>query len=368
MKFTIFGLSITSAWGNGHATLLRGLLRALAQDGHTIDFFECDTPYYASHRDAPSLPFVNIHLYDSWENCLPAAQASLGEADVAIVTSYCPHGAAASDLISTTPHLFSIFYDMDTPVTLSELSRGKTPAYLPSSGLGSFDLVLSYTGGEALQRLQSHLGAQRVEPLYGWVDPDSYVRTDIRPEYSCDLSYLGTYSADRQAALEAFLIEPARRLSQKQFVIAGAMYPDRTTWPSNIRTFEHIAPPEHASFYSSGAITLNITRGAMASMGYCPSGRLFEAAACGTPLMSDWWLGLDSFFSPGEEILIAENTDQAIAILGIDHRELTQIAVRARQRTLDCHTAHQRAQRLLKLIEEEPAPAADDERVYQGVR
>ncbi|HLH04270.1 MAG TPA: glycosyltransferase [Bryobacteraceae bacterium] len=255
---------------------------------------------------------------------------------------------------------------MDTPVTLQQLEHGNWPSYLPVEGLGSFDLVLSYTGGRAIEILKSLLKARRVEPLYGWVDPDTYQKTNSRAEYQCDLSYLGTYSADRQLALDTLLIEPARQLPEKRFIIAGAMYPDRAAWPSNVRSFDHVAPPDHASFYSSGTLTLNVTRGAMASMGYCPSGRLFEAAACRAPVMSDWWLGLDSFFTPGKEILIAENSDQAGSILRLDPRELSGIAARARERTLDCHTAEKRARRLLQLIESMPV-GSDALRVCGGV-
>lgn len=351
MKIVVFGLSISSAWGNGQATLLRSLFRALDRHGHEIHFFERDTPYYAAHRDAASLPFVRLHIYSHWTEVLEQAQRQLSGADAAIVTSYCPDGVAACDLVLGSKLPRTVFYDMDTPVTLNRLKDGESVPYIPPYGLGPFDLVLSYTGGRALDLLRERLCARCVSTLYGWVDPELYQRVDPCSDFESDLSYLGTYSADRQAALDELLIAPARQLSSRKFLIAGAMYSSRESWPPNIRHREHVAPPQHPSFYSSSLLTLNVTRGPMAAMGYCPSARFFEAGACGTAVLSDWWTGLDTFFEPGSEILLAASTAQAISAILKDRASLDEIARRARQRTLDCHTADQRARRLINLLE-----------------
>lgn len=358
MKIVVFGLSVSSAWGNGHATLLRGLFRALHSAGHSVHFFEQDTPYYASHRDANSLPFAELHLYSKWEDIQPVASKLLADADVGMVTSYCPNGAAACGLVLRSDVPRSIFYDMDTPVTLNRLQRGENVGYIPANGLRDFDLVLSYTGGLALEELRDKLGARCVAALYGWVDPEVYRRVPPAADFTDDLSYLGTYSEDRQDGLNRLLIEPARCLPNRRFAIGGAMYSGVSAWPENIRYFEHVAPPDHPAFYSSCGLALNVTRGSMAAMGYCPSGRLFEAAACGTPVLSDWWQGLDTFFSPGEEILLAADATGAIIAIEKDRSELNGIGNRARQRALDCHTARIRAQRFVQLIE---APASDIE-------
>lgn len=358
MKIVVFGLAVSSAWGNGHATLLRGLFRALHHAGHEVHFFERDTPYYASHRDASSLPFTVLHLYSKWEDIFPIASALLAESDVGMVTSYCPDGDVACELVLDSKVPRSVFYDMDTPVTLSRLQRGEAVAYFPARGLHDFDLVLSYTGGLALEELRDKLGAGCVAALYGWVDPEIHHRVPPTAEFAVDLSYLGTYSEDRQAALDRFLIEPARNLSNCYFAIGGAMYPDSRLWPDNIRHFEHVAPPDHSAFYSSCALTLNVTRGSMAAMGYCPSGRLFEAAACGTAVLSDWWPGLDVFFRPGEEILIATSTSDAISAIGQDKAALGRVGMRAKERALGCHTAESRAHRFIRLVE---SPASDIE-------
>ena len=351
MKIVIFGLSISSAWGNGHATLLRGLFRALHSSGHQVHFFERDTPYYAAHRDALQLPYVHLHLYSDWLAVRQQAKKLLSDADVGMVTSYCADGRAACELLLDSGVPRCLFYDMDTPVTLSRLDKGERVEYLPEQGLADFDLVLSYTGGKALEQLRSKLGARRAAALYGWVDPQIHRRTAPTPEFSADLSYLGTYSADRQETLERMLIEPARVLGSNAFVIAGAMYPNTQEWPANIRHFGHVVPSQHSVFYSSSPVTLNVTRGAMAAMGYCPSGRLFEAAACGTAVLSDWWTGLDAFFEPGREILVANSTEESIREIAKDRSLLENIGARARERALDCHTAAIRAARLLSLIE-----------------
>jgi spore maturation protein CgeB len=287
MKLVIFGLTVTSSWGNGHATLWRALCKALAQRGHDVVFFERDVSYYALNRDLLELPHGELCLYAAWQDALPLARWHLSDADAAMVTSYCPDGIAASDLVLEAAVPVRTFYDLDTPVTLARLEAGETVDYIGPRGLSEFDVVLSYTGGRALAELQRRLGARWVVPLYGSVDPDSYRRTDGAARYRADLSYMGTYAADRQPVLEQLLVEPARRLPERRFLIGGAQYPAAFPWTSNIFFVRHVPPGEHPAFYSSARLTLNITRAAMAQMGYCPSGRLFEATACGAPVLSD---------------------------------------------------------------------------------
>lgn len=352
MKIIIFGLSISSAWGNGHATLLRGLLRALNNRGHEIHFFERDTPYYAAHRDAASFPFVELHLYAEWNDVLAFARRELSSADVGIVTSYCGDGAAACNLVLDARLPRAVFYDMDTPVTLSRLDLGEAVPYLPPQGLNDFDLVLSYTGGQALYQLRDKLSARCVAALYGWVDPEIYYPAEVDSRFEASVSYLGTYSADRQAAFKTLFLDVASELREQRFIVGGAMYPNVQNWSSNVRYLPHVAPPDHRAFYSSSPLTLNVTRGSMAAMGYCPSGRLFEAAACGTVVLSDWWEGLDTFFEPRSEILIAKSTAEAVSAIRLTAADIRAIATRARERVLACHTADIRAQRLISLLEQ----------------
>lgn len=351
MKLVIFGLSVSSSWGNGHATLWRGLIRALARLGHRVIFYERDVPYYAEHRDVPALADGDLKLYSRWEDVAACASADLSDADVGIVTSYCHDGIAAAELILSAKAPLSVFYDLDTPVTIERVKNGDPVPYLGPNGLEDFDLVLSYTGGTALTELEDRLGARRVLPLYGSVDPAVHYPLPPVERYRADLSYLGTYAEDRQRALGELLLEPARRLPARTFLIGGAQYPPEFPWSENIYFAQHVAPAEHAAFYCSSRLTLNVTRAPMVARGYCPSGRLFEAAACGIPVVTDSWNGLTDFFEPGSEILVAFSTDDAMDALETSDQELARIARAARERTLAEHTADRRASQLVAAIE-----------------
>lgn len=342
MNISIFGLSISSSWGNGHATLWRGLLRALGTRGHRITFFEKDVSWYASHRDLHELAGVELVLYPEWADVLSLARKRIEDSDVGIVTSYCPDSQAASDLVNGGRAL-GVFYDLDAPVTLHRLQRGEAVDYVPRNGYADFDLVMSYTGGRALTELQTRLGAKRAIPIYGSVDPAIHHPAEPVERWRGDLSYLGTWAADRQDGVNRLLVEPARRRGDLRFVMGGAMYDHTFPWTENIFFNPHVAPAEHPAFYCSSRATLNVTREAMSEFGYCPSGRLFEAAACGVPIISDTWEGLDRFFSPKGEILTAQSSDDVLNALDLPKSELKRIAGRARQRTLDEHTADHRA-------------------------
>ncbi len=351
MNLVVFGLTISSSWGNGHATLWRGLCRALARAGHRVVFFERDVPYYANARDLDHVPGGELVLYSEWDDIRQQAAREIGDADAAMVTSYCPDGLAATDLVLEARRATRLFYDLDTPVTLATLKRGDALSYIGPRGLSEFDLVLSYTGGAALDELQTRLGARNVAPLYGHVDPEVHCPVPATDRFCCHLSYLGTYAADRQAALEALFVEPARRRGGLKFFIGGAQYPQDFPWAPNIYFARHLPPKEHPAFFSSSRLTLNVTRRTMADLGWCPSGRLFEAAACGTAVLSDCWPGLEYFFEPGREILLAESTEHVLSALDLSDGEIARIAKAGRERTLAEHTSAHRASELIHLIE-----------------
>ena len=352
MNLVIFGLSVSSSWGNGHASLWRGLIRALLAAGHEVTFFERDVPYYADTRDLHALPDGGtLDLYRNWDDAQTRMRRALDAADVGMVTSYCPDALRAAQLLQDANVPLRCFYDLDTPVTLARLDAGEPVDYLGPDGLAAFDLTLSYTGGPALDALRTRLGARRVAPIYGSVDPDQHHPAPPRPAYAAKLSYLGTYAADRQAALERLFVQPALQRPDERFLIAGAQYPDGFPWTANTYFVRHLPPPEHPAFYSSSALTLNVTREAMARMGWCPSGRLFEAAACGVAILSDNWPGLGQFFQPGADILVAETTAQALEALSLPFDALAAIARRARERALDEHTATQRAREMIAAFE-----------------
>ncbi|HEY7385573.1 MAG TPA: glycosyltransferase [Beijerinckiaceae bacterium] len=351
MKIIVFGLTISSSWGNGHATLWRGLCRALARDGHRVTFYERDVPYYASNRDLDEVPGGELVLYGEWQDVRRRALEDVRDSDVAMVTSYCPDGIAATGLVADRAQGLRVFYDLDTPVTLSRLSRGETTTYIGARGLGDFDLVLSYTGGAAIEQLKRDLGAKQVAALYGHADPEVHRPVEPVARYVSDFSYLGTYAADRQAAVKTLFLEPAQRRPGQRFLIGGAQYPQDFPWTPNIFFVRHLPPSEHPAFFASSRLTLNVTRQAMAKMGWCPSGRLFEAAACGTPILSDAWEGLEGFFEPGREILVARTAEDAVAALELSDAELRRLAGHARQRVLDEHTSAHRARELVAAIE-----------------
>jgi spore maturation protein CgeB len=352
VKIVIFGLTISSSWGNGHATLWRGLCKCLARMGHDVVFFEQDVPYYAGARDLFELPGGRLELYASWEAIRPQAQADIRDADATIVTSYCPDALAATELMLDQGQGVRVFYDLDTPVTLAKLQAGEAVPYIGPLGLAGFDLVLSFTGGpRVFEEFRDRLGARRTEALYGHVDPEIHRPVSSRLHYSADLSYLGTYSKDRQTALERLFVGPAKARQDLRFLIGGAQYPQDFPWSPNIYFVRHLPPSEHAAFFASSRLTLNVTRQAMADMGWCPSGRLFEASACGAPLISDSWEGIGDFFEAGEEILLAQGENDVLAALQISDGELLRIASRARERTLDQHSSEKRASEFVRLLE-----------------
>jgi len=351
MKIVIFGLTLSSTWGNGHATLWRGLCRALHDRNHSIVFYEHDMPYYAGHRDLVNPPWCRLVLYPEWTDIAARAGRDLADADVAIVTSYCPDSQAASDAVLASRVSRKVFYDLDSPVTLEQLGRGHDVPYVPAQGLGGFDLVLSYAGGAALDGLKTRLQARAVAPLYGSVDPAVHHPVAATDAHRNDLSYLGTYAADRQELLERLFVAPAQRRPAQRFALAGSQYPANFPWADNIFYFSHVPPQDHPSLFCSSGLTLNITRAAMSNVGYCPSGRLFEAAACGAAIISDWWRGLDEFFTPGDELLIVRDTDDVLAALDLSDAERRRIGTAARERTLRCHTAAVRARELERILE-----------------
>ncbi|WP_024511286.1 glycosyltransferase [Bradyrhizobium sp. ARR65] len=352
MKIVIFGLTISSSWGNGHATLWRGLCKNLARIGHDVVFYERDVPYYAGTRDVFELAGGRLELYPSWDAIRSRASADVNDADAAIVTSYCPDGLAATELVTDQARGLRVFYDLDTPVTLAKLRTGEAVPYIGSRGLQDFELVLSFTGGpRVFEEFQRRLGVRRIAALYGHVDPEVHRPVAPQPHYRADLSYLGTYSEDRQRALEKLFVEPARRRQDLRFLIGGAQYPQDFPWSRNIYFVRHLPPSEHAAFFASSRMTLNVTRHAMAEMGWCPSGRLFEAAACGAPLLSDAWDGIADFFEAGEEIILVRDEHDTLAAFENDDGTLQRIARRARERALDQHSSARRAAELVQFLE-----------------
>ena len=352
MKLVVFGLSVTSSWGNGHATTYRALLGALARRQHRIVFFEKNEPWYASNRDLPLPAFCDLRLFERWDEALPAVRRELFDCDAAVLGSFFPPGIRAADEIAASRARVKVFYDIDTPVTLAKLRRGENQ-YVRPDQIRQFDLYLSFTGGPILEQLHREFGARMALPLYCSFDPSSYFPRPVWGRYQCDLGYMGTYAADRQQTLNRLLCVPAERLPQRKFRVAGPQYPATLKWPRNVERIIHLEPKLHADFYSSSRVTLNITRKPMIEAGYSPSVRLFEAAGYGAAIVSDYWPGLETFLKPGEEILIANQAADVVAYIEqMDDNALRRIGLNAQERVLQEHSSSTRAIEFEKYIAE----------------
>jgi spore maturation protein CgeB len=350
LRITVLGLSLTSSWGNGHATTYRALLKALANRGHNIHFLEADRPWYAGNRDLPDPDFCCLSLYEN-PSQLSDWQSDIANADLTIIGSYVPDAIVIAHLIRPWARLLA-FYDIDTPVTLAALRAG-TCAYLNEATIPLYDLYLSFTGGPTLAHLENHYGAQAARALYCAADPALYhpqPATASAPRW--DLGYLGTYSADRQPTLETLLLEPARLAPHRRFVVAGPQYPTTIDWPANVDRIEHLPPRDHAAFYANQRFTLNVTRADMIAAGHSPSVRLFEASACATAIISDVWDGLTDLFAETSEIILARTTADILAALDMPDEKRRSIGHAAYARFLAKHTADHRARELEAAVEE----------------
>jgi spore maturation protein CgeB len=356
MKIVILGLSITSTWGNGHATTYRSLVGALSARKHEILFLERDAEWYVNQRDMAEPPFCNLGLYKTLADLKNRFKADILSADLIVVGSYVPEGAVVADWITRKAKGLSAFYDIDTPVTLAKLAKGDHE-YLSPDLIPRFDLYLSFTGGPLLDRLNSHFGARMVRPLYCSADPDIYYPQ--RSKKLWDLGYIGTYSADRHRQFERLLLTPANIYPCGRFIVAGSQYPSDIKWPPNLARILHLPYLRHRAFYNQQRFTLNLTRGPMVKAGFSPSVRLFEAAACGAAIISDHWVGLETFFEPGKEILIATSARNVLDIIGSTSDDRSaKVGQAARERFLKEHTPDHRAAELESYIDEILSPSA----------
>jgi spore maturation protein CgeB len=351
MKIVVYGLTITSSWGNGHATSYRSLLKALARRGHRIHFVERDVEWYRSNRDLPNPGFCSVHLYECWKTDAAALLALSNDADVVVIGSFFADAMMATLSLLTKVRCPILFYDIDTPITLKRLREQGSTEYLDAALIPHYAAYLSFTGGPALRELEQRFHSPHAVAFFCSVDPDLYHPTPERAEFRCDLSYLGTYAPDRQPKLTKLLDRAAAVLPEARFLVAGPQYPVETTWQPNVRRIIHISPPDHPAFYSSCRFTLNLTRDDMVAAGYSPSVRLFEASACGATILSDSWPGIEEFLTPGEEVLLPHNAGEvADIILHMSDYERGRIGQRARDRILSEHTADHRAKQFEQIV------------------
>ncbi|WP_027566457.1 glycosyltransferase [Bradyrhizobium sp. URHA0013] len=343
LTIVVVGLSVTSSWGNGHATTYRALIEALARRGHHVTFLERDAPWYREHRDLAKPSAWAVELYQSLKDIPQRFGKMIRDADLVVIGSYVPDGIAIAEWITTHARGITAFYDIDTPVTLAKLEQGLD--YLSAAMIPRFDLYLSFAGGPVPGMVEENYGSPLARVLYCSADTDIYAPQ--RAEKKWALGYLGTYSEDRQPVLDQLLLAPARTLSREQFVVAGAQYPGEVVWPANVARIEHLTPRHHPGFYAEQRFTLNATRADMRALGFSPSVRLFEAAACGTPVISDRWPGIETVFEPSREILLASSPRDVVEILrDMPEEQRRTIAENARRRVLADHTSDHRARQV----------------------
>ncbi|MDA9503085.1 CgeB family protein [Bradyrhizobium sp. CCBAU 11357] len=343
LSIVVIGLSVTSSWGNGHATTYRALIEALARRGHRVTFLERDVPWYRDHRDLTKPSAWTVELYQSLKDVPRQFGKLIRDADLVIIGSYVPDGIAIAEWTTTHARGVTAFYDIDTPVTLARLEQGLD--YLSAAMIPRFDLYLSFTGGPVPGMIEQSYGSPLARVLYCSADAEICGPDQEQPKWA--LGYLGTYSEDRQPVLGELLLAPARTLPSDQFVVAGAQYPDDIAWPANVARIEHLAPKQHPEFYAAQRFTLNATRADMKALGFSPSVRLFEAAACGTPVISDRWPGIETIFAPSKEILLATSPREVVEILrDMPEEQRRTIAHNARRRVLADHTPDHRARQL----------------------
>ncbi len=346
----ILGLTVTSSWGNGHATTYRSLIRGLAERGHRILFLERDAEWYAGNRDEPNPAGATTKIYQNLNELMAQYEKAVKQAQLVIVGSYVPQGVECGEWVTSVARGATAFYDIDTPITLAKLEAGDYE-YITPQLIRRYDAYLSFTGGPTLEVIESRYRSPMARALYCSVDPEKY--RPIRTATRWDLGYLGTYSGDRQPTLDRLLVQPARRWSEGLFAVAGPQYPESIQWPSNVDRTIHLSPHEHPAFYAAQRFTLNVTRDAMRKAGYSPSVRLFEAGACAVPVITDWWPGLDEIFRIGKEVLLAETTEDVMRFMhDVSDEQRQAIAAAARRRVLTEHTPRQRALQLESLIKE----------------
>ena len=351
MKIVLYGLTITSSWGNGHGTTYRSLTKALAARGHRITFVEKDVEWYRSNRDLPSPPYATVRLYDDWSAEHRTLIGLAKDADAIVIGSYFPDAVAATEALLSADYGPILFYDIDTPITLAALRTHGRTEYLESRLIPHYASYLSFTGGPVLRELATRFGSPYPVAFYCSVDPDLYHATPLNPRFSCALSYLGTYAPDRQPKLMTLLNETARLLPREHFIVAGPQYPSGVPWSDNVERIMHLSPPEHPAFYSSSRFTLNLTRGDMVAAGWSPSVRLFEASACGAAILSDPWPGLEDFLSPNTEILLPRTAAEVAYILrNLPDSDRLALGRRARDRILSEHTSLHRAEQFENIV------------------
>ncbi|MCK1495185.1 glycosyltransferase [Bradyrhizobium sp. 180] len=351
MKICFFGSSLVSSYWNGAATYYRGMLKQIAALGHDVTFFEPDAFERQAHRDIDDPDWARVVVYpataDGWRGSLDAAVRS---ADMLIKASGV--GVFDQELETAVAALPSrtmrIYWDVDAPATLEAMTND--PEHHLRRAIPSYDMVLTYGGGDGVVSSYRAIGARDCVPIYNALDPETHFPSPPKPDFTCDLSLLANRLPDREQRVEHFFLDIARQLPDKTFVLGGSGWETKDT-SRNLRKVGHVGTGEHNAFFGSGLATLNVNRDSMARYGFSPPTRVFEAIGAGACLITDQWVGIDHFLEPDREVLVAANGAEIAGHLGaLSPDRAAAIASRARARILSQHTYQHRARQFNDLF------------------
>jgi spore maturation protein CgeB len=353
MRIACFGSSLVSAYWNGAATYYRGIFSALAKLGYEIQFYEPDAYERQQHRDIPDPPWAEVNVYSGTDpTAALRALERARRADVLIKTS----GVGVFDelleeaiLETARPGQTIVFWDVDAPATLERIAARADDPF--RSLIPRYDLILTYGGGAPVARGYRQWGARACANIYNALDPETHHPSPKKAAYDADLALLANRLPDREARVERFFFEPARRLRHKRFLLGGNGWQDKAVSP-NVTRLGHVYTHEHNAFNSSPLAVLNVARDSMANNGYSPATRIFEAAGAGACIVTDAWEGIDLFLEPDQEILVAP-TGEAVEqlLLELKPERAAAIGSAARRRVLAQHTYAHRAQDVAALLE-----------------
>ena len=356
MKIAFYGSSLLSSYWNGAATYYRGMLADLSRRGYHITFYEPDAFERQKHRDIDPPAWAEVKVYPATEVAARAVIAEAAKADVVVKASGV--GVFDTELLegvvaASRPEAIRIFWDVDAPATLSELrANADHPLH---RAMPSLDLVLTYGGGPPVVEAYEGFGARRCVPIYNALDSSTHHPVPADDRFRADLSFLGNRLPDREARVEEFFLQPAAKVPNRSFLIGGNGW-DSKTLPANVRHIGHVYTRDHNAFNTSPLAVLNIARDSMATTGFSPATRVFEAAGAGACLITDAWVGLELFLREGEEVLVARDGRDVIAhVEALAPERAKAIGEAARARILASHTYQRRGAEVDAILKEEGA-------------
>jgi spore maturation protein CgeB len=351
LSISFYGSSLVSAYWNGAATYYRGIIQALAANGHRVTFYEPDAYDRQKHRDISDPDWCRVVVYPATEDGLDRALQMGGDADLLVKAS----GVGVFDplLEARIPELkkpgaITAFWDVDAPVTLDRIAADPDDPFLYL--IPQYDLVLTYGGGPPVVAGYERFGARRCVPIYNGLDPTTHHRAGPEPRFACDLGLVANRLPDREKRIDEFFFGPASELRERRFLLGGNGWGDKPM-PDNVGYLGHVYTRDHNAFNASALAVLNVSRDSMAACGYSPATRVFEAAGAGACIITDAWEGIPMFFEPGREILVAE-TGPAVAeqLARLTPAEARRIGEAAKARALADHTYTQRVALLEQVL------------------